>query len=188
MSVRKQEDFLDLIHVLLQMRRGGPNNLAKMLEAGGSVWTVRGNGLVRRVDPGVQQAFDQATRNRDNASAAVAGKAQSDTRAVEGSRGCGLNRRAVVPAQVDVCAVEDRADLLDRVVGADRSDELGAVAVDCHVEAGVVLPARPIKIARVLALLSVFVLDESSKLMNRPPALLFTTPLPSEPTSTADSA
>lgn len=69
MSVRKQEDFLDLIHVLLQMRRGGPNNLAKMLEAGGSVWTVRGNGLVRRVDPGVQQAFDQATRNRDNASA-----------------------------------------------------------------------------------------------------------------------
>jgi len=39
-----------------------------------------------------------------------------------------------------------------------------------------------------LALLSVFVLDESSKLMNRPPALLFTTPLPSEPTSTADSA
>jgi len=57
----------------------------------------------------------------------------------------------------------------------------------CQLDDGVVPPARPIKIARVVAAPSVLVLDESSRLMNRPPAVLFTTPLPSEPTSTADS-
>jgi hypothetical protein len=44
------------------------------------------------------------------------------------------------------------------------------------------------RIARVVAEPSVFVVDESSKLMNRPPAVLFATPLPSGPTSTAESA
>jgi hypothetical protein len=34
---------------------------------------------------------------------------------------------------------------------------------------------------------SVFELDESSRLMNRPPAVLFTTPLPSEPPKSADN-
>jgi hypothetical protein len=43
------------------------------------------------------------------------------------------------------------------------------------------------RMARVVAAPSVFVLDESSRLMNRPPAVLFTTPLPKEPTSTAES-
>jgi len=42
--------------------------------------------------------------------------------------------------------------------------------------------------ARVVAAPSVLVLDESSRLMSRPPGVLFTTPLPSEPTSTAESA
>jgi hypothetical protein len=41
--------------------------------------------------------------------------------------------------------------------------------------------------ARVVPALPV-VLDESSRLMNRPPGVLFTTPLPSKPTSTAESA
>lgn len=57
----------------------------------------------------------------------------------------------------------------------------------CQLEYGVVPPARPIRMARVLAVPSVFAVDESSKLMNRPPAVLFTAPLPSDPTITAES-
>ena len=43
------------------------------------------------------------------------------------------------------------------------------------------------RIARLVELISVFVLDESRRLMNRPPFVLFTTPLPNEPTRTAES-
>jgi hypothetical protein len=56
-----------------------------------------------------------------------------------------------------------------------------------QLDEGVVPPARPMRMARVVPALPV-VLDESSRLMNRPPGVLFTTPLPSKPTSTAESA
>jgi hypothetical protein len=99
-----------------------------------------------------------------------------------------LNRRPVVAPKRDVGPVEDRADLLDRVVRSRGGDKLSIVRYTCQLDEGVVPPARPMRMARVVAAPSVLVLDESSRLMNRPPGVLFTTPLPSEPTSTAESA
>jgi hypothetical protein len=99
-----------------------------------------------------------------------------------------LDRRSVVTAQRDVRPVEDRVDLLHRVVELAAAASWALFRYTCQLADGVVPPARPMRIARVVAEPSVFVVDESSKLMNRPPAVLFTTPLPSGPTSTAESA
>lgn len=99
-----------------------------------------------------------------------------------------LNGRPVVAPKRDVGPVEDRADLLDRVVCSRGGEKLSIVRYTCQLDEGVVPPARPMRMARVVAAPSVLVLDESSRLMNRPPGVLFTTPLPSEPTSTAESA
>jgi hypothetical protein len=73
-----------------------------------------------------------------------------------------LNRRPVVAPKRDVGPVEDRADLLDRVVRSRGGDKLSIVRYTCQLDEGVVPPARPMRMARVVAAPSVLVLDEST--------------------------
>jgi hypothetical protein len=69
------EAVLDLLHYAIQLAPSSPYRaridsveLDRILELGGSVWRATAHGLVRRVDPLAQQAFDAATRPRDSAS------------------------------------------------------------------------------------------------------------------------
>src|SRR5215213_10944148 len=80
---------------------------------------------------------------------AVAREAQGDARAVEGSRGGCLNGRPVVAPKRDVGPVEDRADLLDRVVCSRGGEKLSIVRYTCQLDEGVVPPARQMRMARV---------------------------------------
>jgi hypothetical protein len=73
-----------------------------------------------------------------------------------------LNGRPVVAPKRDVGAVEDRADLLDRVVRSRGGEKLSIVRYTCQLDEGVVPPARPMRMARVVAAPSVLVLDEST--------------------------
>ncbi|WP_422734465.1 hypothetical protein ACN26Y_06470 [Micromonospora sp. WMMD558] len=64
--------YLDALDAALYMApHADASELARILEEGGSVWTLRGDrkGLERRVDPAATQAFEQATDPDDLASA-----------------------------------------------------------------------------------------------------------------------
>jgi hypothetical protein len=62
------EQFLDVIHVTLQIHPYDIPALERHLELGASVWRATDKGLVRRVDPVTQKAFDNASREQDSAS------------------------------------------------------------------------------------------------------------------------
>jgi hypothetical protein len=71
LATKQEEDFLDVVHALLQKRLGYEyqDDLEALLKTGGSVWCQRDGGLILRVDEVSQQAFDGVGARVDNASA-----------------------------------------------------------------------------------------------------------------------
>ena len=64
------DQLLDVLHVTLQLNQSyRTGDLDQVLELGGSVWRATERGLVRRVDPVAQEAYEQSTKAEDTASA-----------------------------------------------------------------------------------------------------------------------
>jgi hypothetical protein len=70
------EEFLDVVHYLIQIARDSPYELwpryyhqvESILVLGDSAWTATPDGLIRRIDPTAQAAFDQASEPESSAS------------------------------------------------------------------------------------------------------------------------
>jgi hypothetical protein len=63
------EQFLDAIHLTLQLAPGNAARLEKLLAYGGSVWMATDRGLPSRVDPTATAAFERSAAPNDAARA-----------------------------------------------------------------------------------------------------------------------